>query len=171
MNKLLPFATLVVMMLMTMLNVSAQEIRFQGKAVVMNDTVADITYSTSVGELAVVHDESGNYALFVGISTDEAGLTKGDFNVISNVVEMPATSVMEAPKSGNNGISYGTAVGMTDGDMKIIVSPVYVSDKPSYIMLLQSRVQPSKDESVTLIPWNLDLYTGLIGIMMRVLQH
>ncbi len=171
MNKKITFSVLVVMMLMTFLNVSAQVVQFQGKTVVMNDTVANLTYPTSVGELAVVHDINGNYALLLGISTTEAELANGDYTVTNDVVEMPAKAVMEGPAEGNDGVSYGAGVGMADGRIKMMVTPVYVSQKPSYIMLLQSRMQPSADVSITLIPWNLDLYTGLIGMMMGVLQH
>lgn len=98
MNKKITFSVLVVMMLMTFLNVSAQVVQFQGKTVVMNDTVANLTYPTSVGELAVVHDINGNYALLLGISTTEAELANGDYTVTNDVVEMPAKAVMEAPR-------------------------------------------------------------------------
>lgn len=118
-----------------------------------------------------MHDINGNYALLLGISTNDAELANGDYSVTSNVVTMPAKSVLEGPVEGNDGVSYGTGVGMTDGEIKIMVTPVNISQKPSYIMLLQSKMQPQADVSITLIPWNLDLYTGLIGMMMGVLQH
>lgn len=50
MNKKIALSALVVMMLTAFINISAQEVHFQGKTVVMNDTVANLNYPTSVGE-------------------------------------------------------------------------------------------------------------------------
>lgn len=159
------------MLMVSVACVCGQEVKFRGKTLVMEGGTTVAEHPSSAGELAVVHDSAGKYALFVGISTDSKGFSADDFSVSKNVVVTPAAALMLDPPSGSGAVTYGNGAGMSDGKLKVTVGPVYTNGVPSHIMLAQTPLADKSSGWITIIPWDLELYTRFMGVMMKVLQH